>query len=228
MAWHHFMSASCGKRSAHSTKPEPFLQGLRRGLGFFALVAPAAATLAAEPTGSSAATSPGPDANRSSRWNVGLSSAVKETYDSNVYLQSQTELANRPSFVTTWIGQATAAWSSTPWNVRLGYQPEAHFFHAQPTEDHFDHRANADLRFASGSTAVDLGGTAVLIDGASEGPTWTGPGGAPATGGPAVRDRRDAAVYRGCLRVTESLGDWLLRPTATGYEHDFRTETKTT
>lgn len=160
---------------------------------------------------------------RSARWGVGLTSAVREAFDSNVFLQDETQAGDHASFVTTWLGQATGTWTSAPWKARLGYQPEASFFHAEPTEDFFAHRAQAELSFDRGGTRAELSGSAALFDGDSEGPTWTGPGGAPATGGPAIRDRRDAAVYRGGLRLTQAWGPWLVRPTATGYDHDFRT-----
>jgi len=98
----------------------------------------------------------------------------------------------------------------------------------EPSEDFVAHRCQVDGIFQQPSTKVEVSGTMAVIDGDSEGLVWTGPGGAPATGGPAVRDRRDAAVYRGTARLTQEWGPWSVRPAITVYSHDFRTVQKTT
>lgn len=158
----------------------------------------------------------------------GVDAGVREAFDSNVYLQSQTELANQASWQTALLGHVYGAWSSAPWNLRLGYFPETTYYPGESSEDFVSHRLLADAGFKGETTSVDVTGSGVLIDGDSEGIIWTGPGGAPVTGGPAVRDRRDAAVYRGSIRLTQHLGTWLVRPNATVYNHDFRTVQKAT
>lgn len=162
-------------------------------------------------------------------WKFTASAGVKETFDSNVYLQSETDKANQSSLVTTLSAQAALAWNPTPlFNAALNYAPEFNVFHAEDSENFTAHRVGLTLGGKSGKTAYESTTSLVFIDGSSVGPTWTGPGGAPATGGPAVRDRRDAAVYRSSLRITENLGEWFVRPTATFYLHDFQTEHRST
>jgi hypothetical protein len=159
-----------------------------------------------------------------SPWKFGASVGVKETFDSNVYLQDQTPQANRESLVTTILPQVAATWKpGAAFSAALTYSPEVTWYHSESSEDYVLHRGVLNLSGKLDQTAYDWTTTAVLIDGSSIGPTWTGPGGAPAAGGPAVRDRRDAAVYRSNLRVTQTVGEWLVRPAATFYLHDFQT-----
>jgi len=169
-------------------------------------------------------TAPAPSTTKA--WDFGVSSAFKETFDSNVVLQNETAQANHASFVSSWFGAFHGTWSSAPWKTRVAYQPEFHAYHEEPTESFFSHRATADATYHNETTTIEATSSALLIDGDSEGPTWTGVGGAPATGGVPVRDRRDAAIYRGSLRILQSFGPWWFRPTITGYDHDFRTVQK--
>lgn len=162
-------------------------------------------------------------------WKFSASAAVKETFDSNVYLQSETARANRESFVTSILPQAVLAWNPSPaFGASLTYAPEATFFHSEPSEDFVAHRVTVAMSGKGKKTAYESTTSLVFIDGSSVGPTWTGPGGAPATGGPAVRDRRDAAVYRSSFRVTQNLGEWFVRPVGSFYLHDFQTEHRAT
>jgi hypothetical protein len=179
--------------------------------------------------GEDAAAGASPDSTGSgTRWAYGLEAGLREGFDSNVFLQSETELANRSSWVTTMLGQLWGSWTSAPWKVRLGYQPETSFFHSEASEDFVAHRCQLEGGYQQAGTKLDVGGTMTVIDGDSVGLIWSGPGGAPATGGPTVRDRRDSAVYRGSIRLTQDWGTWLVRPVLTGYSHDFRTVQKTT
>lgn len=73
-----------------------------------------------------------------------------------------------------------------------------------------------------------VNGSETIVDGANEGLTWTGPGGAPATGAPALRDRRDQAVLRSSIRGTWKAGSWAVRPLASLYAADFQTIQRTT
>lgn len=164
-----------------------------------------------------------------SAWKWSAAAAVKETYDSNVYLQSQTPQANQASFVTALLPQLAGSWNPSPaFTASLNYSPEATWFHAAPSEDFVLHRVALNLSGKQAKTAYESATTLVLIDGSSVGPTWTGPGGAPATGGIPVRDRRAAAVYRSSLRVTQNFGPWFARPVCSLYVHDFQTEQRST
>lgn len=193
------------------------------------LLATAAATvlvLVVEATAQTTASTP--PAAKASEWKFGMSVAIKETFDSNVYLQSETDLADQASFVTSLLPQLSAAWNPAPlFGATLTYSPEATWFHAEPSEDFVAHRATLVASGKQARTAWDSTTSLVFIDGDSEGLVW-GPHGAPAAGGPAVRDRRDAAVYRSSLRVTQSLGKWFVRPAASLYFHDFQTEHRAT
>ena len=166
---------------------------------------------------------------KSSNWKFAASATVKETFDSSVYLQSETSQADRESLVTSFLPQAGFQWNPTPsFNASASYAPEAAFYHSESTEDFVAHRATVGMSGKSKHTAYDAAASVVFIDGSDVGPTWTGPGGAPATGGPAVRDRRDAAVFRSAFRVTQNFGRWFVRPAASLYIHDFQTEHRST
>lgn len=164
-----------------------------------------------------------------SAWKVSASLGLKETFDSDVYLQSHTALANRESLVTTLLPQLVVGWNpAAAFNAGLTYSPEAAWFHSESSEDYVLNRGVLTLSGKLDQTGYDWTTTVVSIDGDSLSPTWTGLGGAPAAGGPAVRDRRDAAVYRSSLRVTQNFGPWFVRPAGTLYVHDFQTEHRAT
>jgi hypothetical protein len=74
-----------------------------------------------------------------------------------------------------------------------------------------------------------LSNTATYIDGSTEGPTFARPDDIPAIGGIPLRDRRAAFVFRNNFRVTQPLGDdWFIRPVASAYVHDFKTDQRFT
>ncbi len=149
---------------------------------------------------------------------------MKEEFDDNVFLQDMTGLANHESFVTTAIPALGLKYSESPsLTLQANYAPEISFFHAEPTEDFVLHRANLGLTGKSGGTEWDWQNCLIAIDGGDEGLVFSGPGGAPAAGGPRVRDRRDAAIFRGNVRVTQAVGKLLLRPVLSTYIHDFQT-----
>jgi hypothetical protein len=159
------------------------------------------------------------------KWHVTTATALKETFDSNVYLQDETSLARRESLVTSLQLDLAANWQNSPgFCAKLNYQPEAAWFHSESAENHLRHRITANLFGQCNDFIYDSATALVFINGDSVGPTWIGAGGAPATGGTAVRDRRDAAVYRSSLRLTHAFGNWFGRPAATFYWHDFQTE----
>jgi hypothetical protein len=162
-------------------------------------------------------------------WKFTASAAIKETFDDNVFLQSVTAQADREALVTSLLPQVGVAWKPSPaFQAGLNYSPEVHWFDGESSEDFVLHRAALNLSGKENHTAYEVTGLLVVIDGSSVGPTWTGAGGAPVAGGPVVRDRRDAAMYRGQVRVTQELGDWLIRPVATLYVHDFQTDQRST
>lgn len=166
---------------------------------------------------------------KSDAWKFNASVASKESYDSNVYLQSETARADRGSFVTSLLPQLGLAWQPDPaFGANFSYLPEMVYFHSEHSEDYLLHRATISMGGKLQNTKYESKTSIVLIDGSSVGPTWTGAGGAPAAGGPAVRDRRDATIYRSSFAVTQELGKWFVRPSFSFYLHDFQTDHRAT
>jgi hypothetical protein len=155
------------------------------------------------------------------RWST--STSIEETYDSNVYLQSTTPLADRSSWVTA-LGAAIDL-STKPGVERtasLAYAPTWTVFHSENTEDFIAHRLSASTQIPLSGGKFNAQASAVFIDGPNENITWTGVGGAPAVGGPSVRDRRDQAVYRASVRSEWTAGRLVIRPIGSIYWGDFQ------
>lgn len=160
-----------------------------------------------------------------SAWTPTASLAVKEEYDSNVYLQDVGPLAGAESFVTTVLPSVGIKYTAGPEAaVSLSYAPEIAFFHSEPTEDFVLHRIGLGAGGKISKTEWDLQNALVVIDGSDEGLVFSAPGGAGAAGGPRVRDRRDATMYRGGLKVTQGIGKVLVRPVVSAYVHDWQTK----
>ena len=166
---------------------------------------------------------------------------VKETYDSNVYLQDNTPdpanvaaaqaaglkpvEANKGSFVTTILPKVGLDYKPcSGFNLSLGYAPEIAFYHSTPDEDYVTHRALFNFGGKLGDATWELLNTASYIDGGKEGPTFARPDDIPAIGGIPLRDRRAAFIFRNGFRLTEPVGKWFFRPVATAYIHDFKTD----
>jgi hypothetical protein len=157
-------------------------------------------------------------------WSVCASIAVKEAFDENVFLQNATSNAFHHSFVTS--VSPTAGVSFKPdqaFNATLSYSPAVTFFHSEPNEDFSSHRVQLAMEGAASETRWEVSDTFLAIDGSNSGPTFSGPGGAPAAGAPQIRDRRDAMLERGQARVTQRFGSWFVRPVISGYYQDFQT-----
>jgi hypothetical protein len=164
-----------------------------------------------------------------SPWSPSASFALKESYDDNVFLQGVGPNANRGSFVTTAIPSIGIGYKASPaFGATISYTPEINYFTSDTGEDSVSHRAGVKLGGTVESTVWEVAENFTAIEGSDLGPTYLQPGGAPAGGGPAVRDRRDALIERGLARVKQSFGDWFVRPVVEGYLHDFETQHKTT
>ncbi|MCX6903420.1 MAG: outer membrane beta-barrel protein, partial [Verrucomicrobia bacterium] len=167
--------------------------------------------------------------------------ALKETYDSNVFIQDNEPLpanvaaakaagltpvvANKGSFVTS--VQPKIGLDSTlcpALNGFLGYAPEIVFYHSARSEDYTTHRGTINLGGKVGDATWELANTASYIDGSTIGPTFARPDDIPAVGGIPLRDRRAAFIFRNGFRLTEPVGDWFFRPVANAYVHDFKTD----
>ena len=160
--------------------------------------------------------------------------AVKETYDSNVYLQdvdpdlTKVPKAVRPfqdSFVTTATPKIGLDYQASPhFNVGASYTPEVNFYHAEPSEDYVAHRGLLNLGGKVSSLPWQLANAFTWVQGNNEGLYFGGPGGPPAIGGIPIRDRRQQFVYRGKASITWDVDQWFFRPAFSGYWHDFQTE----
>lgn len=165
-------------------------------------------------------------------WKTTASAGVRETYDSNVFLQdlapSPTIVGAAPaqhgSFVTGVSATVNVEARSAAGLVFTGsYAPEAVRYHSATSENYVVHRVQAGLSRRMGATAWTLSDALVWTDGSEDTPIFGGPGGAAALGGIPMRDRRAALVNRSNFRLETVTGRWLLRAVATGYWHDFRT-----
>lgn len=161
--------------------------------------------------------------------------ALKEFFDSNVFLQdvepspSITNAAQpfQESFVTSVTPRLALDWKPLPvFNLSTFYAPEVVRYHSESSESYEAHRAALTMSGKVGIVSWEQFNTLNFIDGSREGLTFGGPGGAPAIGGIPIRDRREALIYRNGFRAFHPHGDWFFRPVAWSYVHDFRTETR--
>lgn len=162
-------------------------------------------------------------------WTPCAALAVRESWDDNVFLQSVTSNANHSSFLTTVLpGVGIAFKPVEAFNATLNYAPEINLYHSASSEDFTLHRVVLGLNGTVSKTKWELSDNFVAIDGSDLGPSYFGPGGAPAGGGPQIRDRRAALLERGQVRVTQTLAEWFVRPAVGGYFQDFETLRRTT
>lgn len=168
---------------------------------------------------------------QTSPWKFSASGSVKETYDSNVYLQDVTPKADQGSMVTNVavnLGLTYAQKGDWDTTLSLGVTPQYTWYHSEPGEDHATYTGTANLVTKTRNWALEMSNAVTQIDGDDEGLIFTGPGGAPAVGGIPIRDRRDATIFRSTYRLTYTEGPWLIRPIFTSYVHDFQTKHRST
>jgi len=192
-------------------------------LSFCALSLIGPAVLSAQTAAPSASSPQAATANNP--WAYSASLAVKETFDSNVFLQDRGDQAKRKSWVTSLLPSAGVTYQQSPaFKASLSYSPEVTFYHSERSEDYTAHRGAFNVGSTVNKTSWEILNGVVWIDGDHLGPRFTGGGAIPALGGIALRDRRDAAIYRNSFKLTHAMGDWFLRPTFNAYVHDFQTE----
>lgn len=164
-------------------------------------------------------------------WTTHVSATLRETYDTNVYLQDRAPSplvsgavpARHESLVSSLAIAATAEWKPTERSLlATGYAPELVRFHSATEEDHAIHRLHLHWTGSEGAVTWKWQNTACWTDGSHEPPIFGGPHGAPAMGGIPVRDRRAAFVARSNLQLTFTHDRWIVRPAAALYVHDFR------
>lgn len=165
-------------------------------------------------------------------WSVAESLTLRESYDSNVFLQGAAPssaivgaLPDRRASMVTAMG-VTLTFErrfASERTVALAYSPEAVIYHSAPSESHRVHKLGAGATGRSGSTVWSFQNNATWTDGSEEGPVFGCAGGATAVGGIPLRDRRASWVGRSAFKLTHTFGPWFVRPLATAYLHDFRT-----
>jgi len=157
---------------------------------------------------------------------------LKETFDSNVYLQDTepnpaVTNAVRPfqeSFVTSVTPKIGFEFKPcSGFNMSASYAPEAVIFHDEPSESHVAHRAGLIFNGVVGIVTWQMQNSLTWIDGSKEGLTFGGPGGTPVIGGIPIRDRRAALIYRNSFGAFHKHGNWFFRPAVSSYIHDFKT-----
>jgi hypothetical protein len=165
---------------------------------------------------------------------VKLGAEVRTGYDSNVFQQNAGTLRRVDSVVTT--GELTLGLDykrpnptkTSAFAGALVYTPSYSWYPGAGSEDHFRHQLVGEMSLTEGSWKFKTLNRGVLIDGDNESPTWTGAGGAPAIGGIAARDRRDAAHYLNRTSLTYTHGRYFLRPVLYACINDYQTELDST
>ena len=166
---------------------------------------------------------------------------VKETFDSNVYLQDNAPSpanvaaaaaagfrpvqANKGSFVTTLTPKVGLDYKPcAAFNLSAAYSPEIADYISAEDENYITHRGTLNFNGTVEKTSWELLNTATYIEGSRQGPTFARPDDIPAIGGIPLRDRRAAFIFRNGFRLTQRVGDWFFRPVASAYIHDFQTD----
>jgi len=166
---------------------------------------------------------------------------VKETYDSNVYLQDNAPApgnvtaaqtagfrpvqANKGSMVTTLTPKIGLDYKpGAAFNLSAAYSPEIALYTSAEHEDYITHRGTLNFNGAVDKTSWEFLNAATYIQGSRQGPTFARPDDVPAIGGIPLRDRRAAFIFRNSFRLTQTVGDWFFRPVASVYIHDFQTD----
>lgn len=168
--------------------------------------------------------------------------SLKETFDSNVYLQDYDPSplvpeAARPfqqSLVTSVTPRVALDWKPMPeFGLSTYYAPEVVTFHDESSENHVAHRLALNFAGKVGTVEWQQFNTFTYIDGSTEGltfgiidPTSGKPVGAPAIGGIPIRDRREALILRNGFGAYHPRGKFFFRPRFSTYIHDFRTEVR--
>ncbi len=163
--------------------------------------------------------------------------AVKEMFDSNVYIQDLAPTSNIPGAVQAKKESLVSTVSPrilvdylpcAAFRAALSYTPDFTWYASAPSEDNMTHRFGVNFSGKVEDAVWDLQNNFVYIDGSTEGPIFGRPGDIPAVGGIPLRDRRAAFIYRSGFRYSEMFGKWMLRPVAGAYVHDFKTEMRPT
>jgi hypothetical protein len=151
--------------------------------------------------------------------------SVREARDNNVYLQGVTAWADRGSQVTNLLLTLAADYTVAPsMQAALSYSADLNSYHSATSESFTRHTAGLKVTKRDGHLTQVFTGGLVAVDGSKIGPTYTGPGGAPALGGPERMLRRSQDVASAGYTATYTRGNLLLRTVATWKDQQYRTE----
>ncbi len=109
-------------------------------------------------------------------------------------------------------------------NLTLGYAPEIALYTSAEDEDYITHRVTLNFGGKIKDATWELVNSPTFIQGSTIGPVFGRPEDVPAIGGIPLRDRREQFIFRNAFHVTVPMGNWFIRPVATGYCLDFLTE----
>jgi hypothetical protein len=150
---------------------------------------------------------------------------VKETYDSNIFLEDRGPIAQRASMITTvnptvGLDYKTNGLAST--KLTLNYSPELAYFHSEHSEDFVRHNLAGTVTATQGPWQLDSVNTVIYTDGPHTSPTWGKiEGGPPSITATAVRDRRDQVIYRNSVALKYSADPFFIRPVFNSWVQDF-------
>ena len=163
--------------------------------------------------------------------------AVREMFDSNVYLQDVAPTSNIPGAVTAKKESLVSTVSPrifvdylpcAAFQASVSYTPDFTWYSSASSEDNMTHRFNVNFGGRVDDAVWDLQNCFTYIDGNKEGPIFGRPGDCPAIGGIPLRDRRAAFNYRSGFRYSEMFGKWMVRPVAAACVNDYKTEQRAT
>ncbi len=156
-------------------------------------------------------------------WVRAFSLRVEEGYDSSVFLQDETALGDRSSFITTIQPGVDLGWRSQPLNVDVTYQPRIAIYTDESSETNVANLMGVNFKGALGSVAYEFTNALCYVNGSRTTPIYTGPGGIPAIAAYQLRDRREQFWMKQNACITISLGSFFLRPVYCGALNDFKT-----
>lgn len=166
------------------------------------------------------------DAEPQGDWTSQMEFAYQQAWDSNLYLQSVTDLAN----ISSWVAMPSLEWSvkhGVPSGLQFSasYTLAPSFYLDEPHEDHWAHKGSVKLEGAlDDNTTWKLHSGIKFVDGPSDTPVYTGPGGAPCFGGLEVMGRRDGLHWNAGAELTTRTAFGFLRPVLQWKWNDFMTE----
>ncbi len=165
------------------------------------------------------------DTKRENQWSQAVSLTIRESFDDNVFLQNVSVLAYRESVVSSVAPAVTFGFQNqAQFRAALAYSADFVRYHSESSENHVTHRGSLNLSGKNEGLSWEFLNGLQVIAGNDQGPNFAPGGDIPAAAGIPLRERRNAVVYRGALRMNWTTNEWLMRPVVSFYDHDFRTQ----